>query len=88
MTAAGKAEKREPYIDCLRGTAIILVVLGHLNPGLVLETWISGITALPFGIPEILACSAVVLLHLWKRNTLLSIISGTALYMVLVQIVI
>ena len=44
-------------------------------------------TALPFGIPEILACSAVVLLHLWKRNTLLSIISGTALYMVLVQIV-
>ena len=40
MTAAGKAEKREPYIDCLRGTAIILVVLGHLNPGMVLETWI------------------------------------------------
>ena len=40
MTAAGKTEKREPYIDCLRGTAIILVVLGHLNPGMVLETWI------------------------------------------------
>ena len=42
-------------------------------------------TALPFGIPEILACGTVVLLHLWKRNTLLSIISGTVLYMVLVQ---
>jgi len=40
MTAAGNTEKREPYLDCLRGTAIIFVVLGHLNPGLVLETWI------------------------------------------------
>lgn len=40
MTAAGKTEKREPYIDCLRGTAIIFVVLGHLNPGMILETWI------------------------------------------------
>ena len=44
-------------------------------------------TALPFGIPEILACGTVVQLHLWKRNTLLSIISGTAVYMVLVQTV-
>lgn len=40
MTAAGKAEKREPYLDCLRGTGIVFVVLGHLNPGLVPETWI------------------------------------------------
>ena len=44
-------------------------------------------TALPFGIPELAACAAVVILHLWKRNTLLSIISGTVLYMVLVQLV-
>ena len=40
MTTAGKTEKREPYIDCLRGTVIIFVVLGHLNPGMILETWI------------------------------------------------
>jgi len=33
-------KEREPYIDCLRGTAIVFVVLGHLNPGMVLETWI------------------------------------------------
>lgn len=44
-------------------------------------------TALPFGIPEFAACGVVVGLHLWKRNTLLSIISGTVLYMVLVQMV-
>ena len=37
------------------------------------------------GIPEIAAIGVVVLLHLWKRNTLLSIGVGTLLYMILVQ---
>jgi len=45
------------------------------------------LTALPFGIPEVIACTVVVGLHLWKRNTLLSIISGTVIYMILVQLV-
>ena len=36
-------------------------------------------------IPELVAASVVVLLHLWKRNNLLSIFGGTALYMVLIQ---
>lgn len=39
------------------------------------------------GIPEILSIALVVLLHLWKRNTLLSIGAGTVLYMFLVQVV-
>lgn len=47
---------------------------------------VSLVTA-PHGLPELIACVAVVLLHLWKRNTLLSIIAGTAVYMVLVQVV-
>ena len=38
-------------------------------------------------LPELLACGAVVLIHIWKRNTLLSILTGTVLYMVLVQLV-
>ena len=42
-------------------------------------------TAFPFGIPELLGCTSVVLLHLWKRNTLLSIAGGTVFYMILVQ---
>lgn len=41
----------------------------------------------PHGIPELLSVALVALLHLWKRNTLLSIIGGTACYMVLVQVV-
>ena len=41
--------------------------------------------AFPYGIPELISVLVVVLLHLWKRNTLLSIIGGTACYMLLVQ---
>ena len=39
------------------------------------------------GIPELLAVLAVVLLHLWKRQMLLSIAGGTIFYMLLVQLI-
>ncbi len=39
----------------------------------------------PFGLPEFIAGAVVVILHLWKRNNLLSIGAGTILYMLLVQ---
>lgn len=45
--------------------------------------WLSA----PHGAPELLAIAAVVLLHRWKGNVLLSIAGGTALYMLLVQAV-
>ena len=38
-----------------------------------------------WGIPESAASAVVVLLHLWKRNPLLSIITGTIIYMILKQ---
>ena len=41
----------------------------------------------PHGLPELISLTAVVVLHLWKRNSLLSIIGGTACYMVLIQAV-
>ena len=43
--------------------------------------------AFPFGIPEMIGCLVVILLHIWKRNTLLSIGAGTVCYMLLVQLV-
>lgn len=39
------------------------------------------------GIPELIAVAVVVLLHLWKRQMLLSILGGTAVYMLLIQLV-
>ena len=41
----------------------------------------------PFGIPELLCCGIVAGLHLWKRNTLLSIAGGTLCYMIMVQMI-
>jgi len=41
----------------------------------------------PHGIPELIACVLTGALHAWKRNSLLSIGGGTAVYMVLVQLV-
>ena len=38
-------------------------------------------------LPSLLACAAVVGLHLWKRNNMLSIMGGTIFYMVLVQVI-
>lgn len=39
------------------------------------------------GIPEAIAIVAVIALHLWKKNMLLSIAGGTVCYMLLVQFV-
>ena len=39
------------------------------------------------GIPELIAGAAVVLLHIWRKNTLLSITAGTILYMFLIQVI-
>ena len=41
----------------------------------------------PHGAPEFIACLIVAALHLWKRNTLISIIGGTASYMLMVQMI-
>lgn len=38
-------------------------------------------------VPELIAIAVVVGLHLWKHNTILSIVAGTVCYMLLVQMV-
>ena len=45
------------------------------------------LTAGSHGLPEFLAVAVTAALQLWRRNSLLSIAAGTALYMLLVQVV-
>ena len=45
------------------------------------------IASAPHGLPELIAGAAVALLQAWKRDSLLSILAGTLLYMVLIQTV-
>ncbi len=64
-------------------------VLPYATMGLLVVYCLKGVSVFsaPYGIPEFLACAVVVILHVWKRNSLLSIGAGTAFYMFLVQIV-
>lgn len=45
------------------------------------------VLAFPYGLPELIALACVILLHLWKRQVLLSIAAGTIVYMLLLQFV-
>ena len=71
----------------------IVLYLGRVLPPAVIAMLIiyclKGISfASPAGwAPQLIAVGAVVALHLWKHNNLLSIFGGTILYMVLVQAV-
>ena len=76
-----------------RKTPEIVLYLGKVLPcaimGMLVVYCLKDATFLsaPFGIPEFLGIAAVALLHIWKRNSLLSIGVGTVFYMVLVQLV-
>ena len=39
----------------------------------------------PHGLPELIALAVVAVSYIWKRNTIFSVVIGTALYMFLVQ---
>ena len=73
-----------------RKTPESILYLGKVLPyaimGMLVIFCFKGTTFLsyPYGIPVVLAGLVVVLLHVWKRNTLLSILGGTILYMNLV----
>ena len=72
---------------------VFITYLGKALPsammGLLVVYCLKGVSVLnaPFGIPELLSIITIILLHKWKNNVLLSIGSGTIVYMVLVQMI-
>ena len=57
--------------------------------GMLIVYCLKGVSVLEFshGIPELIAIAFVIGIHLWKRQMLLSISTGTVVYMLLVQLV-
>lgn len=76
-----------------RKTPKYITYLGKVLPfaiiGMLVVYCLKGIrpASFPYALPELLAVIAVIALHLWKRNTLLSIGGGTLIYMLLIQFV-
>ena len=76
-----------------RKTPAFVQYLGKVLPyaimGMLVVFCLKGISFAnaPHGIPELAASLLVILLHIWKRSTLISIVGGTAFYMFLVQVV-
>lgn len=74
-----------------RQTPAVITYLGKVLPfaimGMLVVYCMKDISFLDasHGIPELLGCAIVALLHVWKRNTLLSIGVGTVSYMLMVQ---
>ena len=63
----------------LTGAALgLLVIYGFKNVN---------VLAGSHGLPELISLVVIVLLHIWRRNMLLSIAAGTGLYMLLVNFV-
>ena len=78
-------KRKTPEIVLYLGKVLPYAIMGMLVVYCLRSITVSGIGA---GAAQLAACAVVVFLHLWKRNTLLSIIGGTVIYMFLVQVVI
>ena len=67
--------------------------LGQILPPAIMATLVvyclkgADLFSASHGIPEFVSVAVTALLHVWKRNVLLSIAAGTACYMFLVQVV-
>ena len=82
--AVFSSKKPTPKFIRYLGAALPAAIFGML-----VVYCLKGVSLLsaPHGVPELIAIAAVVGIHLWRRNTLLSIFSGTVIYMLLVQLV-
>ena len=95
MAAATFLTRALPFLLFGRGgePPKVVLYLGRFLPPAVIAMLIvycyreTDFTALSGWLPGLIAGLAVVVLHVWKKNNMLSIVGGTILYMVLVQAV-
>lgn len=84
-----------PYIIFGRGNKIpdMIIYLGEVLPPAVMILLIVycirniSVFVYPFGIPEFSAILLTIILYLLVKNNLIAMISGTVLYMILIQMV-
>lgn len=93
MTLVTVFLRSAPFLIFRQKTPALVLYLGKVLPEAIMAMLVVyclknvSFTGGSHGLPEIIALAAVVVLHKWKHNTLLSILAGTAAYMFLVQVV-
>ena len=81
-----------PFLIFRKETPPYISYLGRVLPSAIIGMLVvyclkdMTVTAAPFGIPELVAAACVVLLQSVKRNSLISILAGTAVYMLLIRL--
>lgn len=82
-----------PFLIFRKRVPAYIVYLGNVLPPAIIGMLVIyclkdvSLTAAPFGLPELIAGGSVVALQCWKKNSLISILCGTVLYMLLIQLV-
>ena len=76
--------RKTPEIITYLGSVLPFAIMGMLVVYCLKDV---SLTAPGGWVPQLIGCLTVVGLHIWKRNTLLSIGAGTVCYMLLVQFV-
>lgn len=80
-----------PFIAFRKKTPYFITYLGRVLPCAIMAMLVIyclrdvKILSAPHAVPEFTACAVVIILHAWRRNTLLSIAGGTLCYMFIVQ---
>ena len=79
-----QGNRKTPKIIEKLGKILPYAIMGMLVVYCLRDVNVTGVSNY---LPQLIACAVVGILHVWKRNTLVSIIGGTICYMVLVQMV-
>lgn len=80
-----------PFLAFRKQTPPYIAYLGKVLPAAIIGMLVIyclkdvSFLAAPYGLPELLAVGCVVGIQAWKRNSILSILSGTAVYMALIR---
>ena len=81
-----------PFLVFRKRTPPYITYLGQVLPSAIIGMLVIycfrnvNMSTAPFGLPELFAAGCVVGVQAWKRNSILSILAGTVLYMVLIRL--
>ena len=81
-----------PFLVFRRRTPAYVAYLGRVLPPAIIGMLVVyclkdvRLASAPHGLPELLAAACVAGLQAWRHNALLSILAGTAVYMILIRV--